>query len=93
MLGFYFTENTLVNLFEQIGRYGCMLFMILPVFTRNWEFGFHSVEEMLLWIGLTILLLAVYALLWMKKRNGGIGILYGLAIVPVILFLANGILL
>lgn len=82
-----------VNLFEQIGRYGCMLFMILPAFARNWEFGFDSVAGMLLWLGLTLVLLAVYILLWTRKRRGGTSILYGLAIVPVLLFFANGILL
>lgn len=37
--------------------------------------------------------MAIYGLLWLKKSAGGVGILYGLAIVPVILFLLNGMLL
>ena len=82
-----------INIFEQIGRYGCMALMILPVFTKNWEFGFDSVTDMLIWICLTILLLVIYSLLWVKKVNGGVGVLYGLAIIPTILFLLNGILL
>ena len=82
-----------VNIFEQIGRYGCMALMILPIFTRGWKFGFDSVIEMLIWICLTTLLLVIYGLLWAKKANGGVGILYGLAIVPAVLFLLNGILL
>lgn len=67
--------------------------MIFPIFTSGWEFGFNSVTEMLIWICLTILLLAIYSLLWLKKTNGGASVLYGLAIVPVVLFLLNGILL
>ena len=39
------------------------------------------------------ILLLLYGFLWIKKRRGSIGTLYGLAIVPVILFLMNGILL
>ena len=82
-----------VNILEQIGRYAGMALMILPIGVNGWKFGFSSVAEMLLWIFLTILLLFLYGLLWFKKACGGTGILYGLAIVPTILFLLNGILL
>ena len=61
------SKHLIVNIFEQIGRYGCMALMILPVFTRGWKFGFRSVTEMF--------------------------VLYGLAFVPAVLFLLNGILL
>jgi hypothetical protein len=87
------SKHWMVNLFEQIGRFGCMIFMIFPIFARKWKFGFGSVGEMLLWLGLTVLLLMIYIILWMIKRDDRIGIMYGLAIVPVILFLMNGILL
>lgn len=87
------SKNMVVNLLEQIGRYACMAFMILPVFTRNWEFGFKSVAEMFIWLCLTILLLVIYSILWFRKTNDSVRILYGLAIVPVILFLMNGLLL
>ena len=87
------SKYLIVNILEQIGRYGCMAFMILPIFAENREFGFGSVMEWLLWICLTILLPGIYSLLWLKKAKGGVGILYGLAIIPVVLFLANGILL
>ncbi len=83
----------IVNVFEQIGRYGCMALMILPIFTKGWEFGFSSVVEMLIWICLTPVLFIIYSVLWIRKSKGGAGVLYGLAIVPVVLFLLNGILL
>ena len=70
-----------------------MTLTILPVFTRGWEFGFRSVTEMLVWICSTILLLVIYSFLWVKKANGGVFVLYGLAFVPAVLFLLNGILL
>lgn len=82
-----------INIFEQIGRYGSMALMIFPVFTRNWEFGFMSVMEMLIWMCASVLLMALYGLLWLKKSAGGVNILYGLAITPALLFLLNGILL
>ena len=87
------SKHLIVNIFEQIGRYGCMALMILPMFTKGWKFGFRSVTEMLIWICLTILLLVIYSLLWAKKANGGVFVLYGLAFVPAVLFLLNGILL
>ena len=87
------SKHLIVNIFEQIGRYGCMALMILPIFTRDWKFGFSSVAEMLIWICLTILLLVIYCFLWAQKANGGVFVLYGLAFVPVVLFLLNGILL
>lgn len=87
------SKHLIVNILEQIGRYGCMALMILPIFTRGWKFGFASVTEMFIWVCLTILLLVIYSFLWVKKASGRAGILYGLAIVPVVLFLLNGILL
>lgn len=87
------SKHFIVNVFEQIGRYGCMALMILPIFIRGWKFGFRSVTEMLVWICLTILLLVIYSFLWTKKANGGVFVLYWLAFVPVVLFLLNGILL
>ena len=87
------SKHLFVNILEQIGRYSCMVLMILPIFTSGWKFGFGSVAEMLIWICLTILLLAIYSFLWTKKANGGVFVLYGLAFVPAVLFLLNGILL
>ena len=87
------SKHLIVNIFEQIGRYGCMALMILPVFTRGWKFGFDSAAEMRIWICLTILLLMIYSFLWVKKAKGGVFVLCGLAFVPAVLFLLNGILL
>lgn len=87
------SKHPVVNLFEQIGRYGCMAFMILPIYANDWKFAFRSAAEMFVWVCLTILLLAIYIFLWGKRSQDRVGILYGLAIVPVLLFLMNGILL
>ena len=80
--GSFNSKYLIVNIFEQIGRYGCMTLMILPIFTGDWEFGFVSVTEMLIWVCLTPILLMIYIFLWIKKASGGAGILYALAIVP-----------
>lgn len=87
------SKHLIVNIVEQIGRYACMVLMIFPIFTSGWEFGFSSVTKMLIWICSTPLLLAIYSLLWVKKASGEAVILYALAIIPVVLFLLNGILL
>lgn len=95
--GSFRSKHLVVNILEQIGRYGCMVLMICPIFARGWDFGFYSVDEMLIWICLTILLPVIYSLLWLilwiKKASGGVWILYGLAVIPAFLFLMNGILL
>ena len=85
-------RSTVVNVLEQIGRYGCMALMILPL-TAGWEFGFSAEWKMVAWLLLTVVLLVVYAVLWARKRRGGRAVLYALAIVPVCLFLSSGILL
>lgn len=87
------SRHFLINAFEQVGRYGCMLFMILPIAVGGWEFGFRTVAGMVVWLCMTVILLAVYLVLWVRKKHGNRGVLYGLAIVPVCLFLINGCLL
>ena len=86
------SRHTAVNVFEQIGRCGCMALMILPL-TAGWEFGFASPGRMVAWLVLSAVLLVIYAVLWCFSRRGGKAVLYGLASVPVCLFLMNGVLL
>lgn len=87
------SKHLIVNILEQIGRYGSMVFMIFPIFIKNWEFGFKTVAEMFIWLFLTVLLLLIYTVLWFQKAGSSAGISYGLAIIPTVLFLLNGILL
>lgn len=87
------SARPLTNVFEQVGRYACMAFMLFPVATNGWKFGFRTVAEMFSWLGLTVVLLVVYTFLWTRKKSGGKAVLYGLAIVPAGLFFINGILL
>ena len=50
--------SLLMNAIEQAGRYGCMIFLCVPLFV--WEFGFASKPEMLLYFAGNALLLAAY---------------------------------
>lgn len=47
---------------EQVGRYGCIMLMWLPLLV--WKFGFGSVEELLVYLIANGLLLLSYYLFW-----------------------------
>ena len=78
-------KNRLINLLEQIGRYGCLVLMIICIGLD--KFGFGSVEDFLIYLFGSALLLLAYFIFW---------ILYGkspsrkkalaLAIIPCCLF-------
>lgn len=82
--------NKLMNILEQIGRYGCMFLMIFNIGIS--EFGFSSVEMFLVYFTGNIVLMAAYWISWilffikpdMKKQMA-------LAIIPTLLFLLNGV--
>ena len=84
--------NKLMNILEQVGRYGCILLMWFPLLV--WKFGFKSVPEMLLYfVGNGALLLAywlVYAR-YLKQRTAGRAM--ALAVIPACIFLLSGLLL
>ena len=85
-------KNRLMNLLEQIGRYGCLVLMIICIGLD--KFGFGSVEDFLIYLFGSALLLLAYFIFW---------ILYGkspsrkkalaLTIIPCCLFLLCGVTL
>ncbi len=85
------SRRKVLNLFEQVGRYSCMALMVLPLLP-GFRFGFASSGAMVVWLLSSLALLAVYTLLWTQAKKGG-WVLYGLAIVPALLFLCCGVLL
>ena len=85
------SRRKLLNLFEQIGRYACMALMILPLLP-GFKFGFASVGVMVGWLAGSFVLLLAYTVLWTQVKRSG-GVLYGLALVPALLFLCCGVLL
>ncbi len=84
------SRNAVWNVLEQIGRYACMALMVLPLLPQL-EFGFGSSAKMVVWLVLSPLLLAVYAVFWTRRKS--CAVLYGLALVPAVLFLCCGVLL
>ena len=82
--------NKLMNILEQIGRYGCMFLMIFNIGIS--EFGFSSVEMFLVYFTGNIVLMIAYWISWIlffikpdvKKQMA-------LAIIPTLLFLLNGV--
>ena len=84
--------NRWMNLIEQIGRYGCIVLMWLPL--PVWKFGFRSVAEMVLYLGGNGLLLAAYWLVYARYfRERTLGQALALAIIPSCIFLMSGLLL
>lgn len=85
-------KNRLINLLEQIGRYGCLVLMIICIGLD--KFGFGSAEDFLIYLFGSALLLLAYFIFW---------ILYGkspsrkkalaLATIPCCLFLLCGVTL
>lgn len=82
----------IMNGIEQVGRYGCMLFMIWHLGLR--EFDFDSVVDFLLWLVVTMLLLAAYWVFWfLYFKNAKTGYTMALAVIPCIVFLLTGFVL
>ena len=77
---------------EQVGRYGCIMLMWLPLLV--WKIGFGSVEELLVYLIANGLLLLSYYLFWgFYFRKKAISNAMALAIIPTLIFLLSGILL
>ena len=77
---------------EQVGRYGCIILMWLPLLV--WKFGFGSVEEFLIYLIGNGALLLCYCLSWMLySRKKTLSVAMALAIIPTAIFLLSGILL
>lgn len=55
-------KNRLINLLEQIGRYGCLVLMIICIGLD--KFGFGSVEDFLIYLFGSALLLLAYFIFW-----------------------------
>lgn len=77
---------------EQVGRYGCIILMWLPLLV--WKFGFGSVEEFLIYLIGNGALLLCYYLSWMLySRKKTLSVAMALAIIPTAIFLLSGVLL
>jgi len=78
-------KSRIMNLTEQIGRYGCMTLMWLPLLV--WKFGFLNVEEMLVYVVGNLGLTVAYIIIWIpyfKRKTLGKAI--ALAVIPTCIF-------
>lgn len=90
----YQSASRALNAAEQVGRIGCMVFMVVPLGVRGGEFGFCSWEGVILWFGGMALLLLAYYGCWIGfARRNARPLALALAILPCALFLLNALLL
>ena len=82
-------HNKAVEILEQIGRFGCMIFMFIVIP----EISFSSDESFALYIIVNMALLLLYCLLWIvffKKDNMAKAV--SLSVIPSVIFLFSGII-
>ncbi len=82
--------NRLMNLLEQIGRYGSMFLMVFNIGLA--EFGFSSVEAFVVYLFGNLLLMIAYWLIWglyFRRKTGWKQM--ALALIPTGIFLLSGI--
>ena len=84
--------NRFMNILEQIGRYGCMVFMVFNPGMK--EFGYTSVEAFLVYMFGNAGLMIVYWIIWfLYFKKPVFWKQISLAIIPVCMFLLSGITL
>lgn len=85
-------KNKVVNVLEQVGRYGCFALMCIPI--PFWRYNTVTEEVLKKWqLSMSILLL-LYLIFWVMyfihtSRNKALA----LAIIPSMIFISSGILL
>ena len=84
-------HNKIIEILEQIGRFGCFIFMIVNV--PYTSFGFKSDEAFALYLIIDSILVFLYCLIWLIcfKKNSIFRSL-ALSIIPSILFIFSGII-
>lgn len=84
-------KNKVVEIFEQIGRFGCFGFMMIHI-PGTW-FGWRSDEAFAIYLVVDVILTILYCIIWIVcfKKNSIFRAL-ALSIIPSILFLFSGIM-
>lgn len=85
-------SSHLMNVIEQVGRYGSMILMVVPLFV--WKFSFQSVVAMVICFGGSSILVMTYWIIWIfyfKQKTTWNQI--ALALIPCMIFLLCGITL
>ncbi len=83
-------QNKLMNLLEQVGRYGCMFLMIFNIGIA--EFGFRSIGMFLLYLLGNPVLIVSYWIIWaLYFKKAVYWKQIALAVIPTMIFLLNGV--
>lgn len=84
-------KNKLIEVLEQVGRYGCFAFMVINI-PGTW-FGFRSDEAFALYIIVDAVLIIAYCVIWaVCFRKSGVFRALSLSVIPSVIFLFSGIM-
>ncbi|MCL2632064.1 MAG: hypothetical protein FWD45_03095 [Coriobacteriia bacterium] len=84
--------NKALKISEQIGRYGSMALMVLPVGIP--PFGFRTLAELFIWlVGMFILVLTYWVFWYLFSKTPHKRFALSLAVIPCVIFLFHGVLL
>ncbi len=84
-------NNKLVEVIEQVGRFGCFGFMIINV-PGTW-FGWWSDEAFALYLIVNVLLIALYCVIWfICFSQNSLFKAVSLSVIPSVIFLFSGIM-
>lgn len=84
-------KNRIVEILEQIGRFGCFAFMVLII--PGCRFGFSSDEHFALYLIINTMLIVMYYLVWIICfRRNSIFRALALSVIPSLIFLTSGAL-
>ncbi len=85
-------KNRMMNIFEQIGRYGCMFLMVFNIGVA--EFGFASPASFVIYLLGNVVLLLFYWAFWaVYMKKPGVFAALMLSVLPALIFLLCGITL
>lgn len=83
-------SNIIIRIIEQVGRYACMLLMIVPLFVG--EFGFSPLEFMFNYLIGNLILLVFYYIFWVLfAKNKSLNKALALAAIPTLIFINSAI--
>lgn len=83
-------SNIIIRIIEQVGRYACMLLMIVPLFVG--EFGFSPLVFMFNYLIGNLILLVFYYIFWVLfAKNKSLDKALALAAIPTLIFINSAI--
>lgn len=84
-------KNKIIEVLEQVGRYGCFAFMVINI--PRTRFGFRSDEAFALYLIVDAVLIVAYCVIWaVCFRKNGVFRALSLSVIPSVIFLFSGIM-